>query len=224
VAEVESPQEGGPIKSELKRHWLPTRGAFQGLLAWLDEGLDSGGETYLDTRRRLVWYFARKRCLNPDELADETLNRVARRLQEEGTIADAPARYCYIVAKFVLLEYFRQPEQRLSGPASRGDAAESVFSRTPDGDNENREASFDCLEQCLRGLPTAERDLILDYYQGEERTKIENRRALAARLAVTPNALSIRACRIRDRLETCVSACRDRREPDTFFRHLSHQE
>jgi hypothetical protein len=53
-------------------------------------------------RRRLVQYFDRKNCLRPDELADETLNRVARRLEEKGGITDTPpARYCYILARFV---------------------------------------------------------------------------------------------------------------------------
>jgi len=46
--------------------------------------------------------------------------------------------------------------------------------------------------------------LILRYYQGEQRAKIENRRALAERLGLTINALRIRASRIRSRLEACV--------------------
>jgi hypothetical protein len=37
-------------------------------------------------RRRLVLYFQRKRCLTPDDLADETLNRVTRRLATSNTI------------------------------------------------------------------------------------------------------------------------------------------
>ena len=86
----------------MKKGWVPTRSALEHVLTWLDEGVDSGGEKYLEMRRRLVSYFDRKRCLSPDELADETLNRVARRLEEEGAITDAPARYCYIVAKYVL--------------------------------------------------------------------------------------------------------------------------
>jgi hypothetical protein len=41
------------------------------------------------------------------------LNRVARRLEEQGSITDAsPAHYCYIVAKYVLLEATRSPERR----------------------------------------------------------------------------------------------------------------
>jgi hypothetical protein len=70
-------------------------------------------------RRRLVLYFQRKRCVTPDDLADETLNRVTRRLEEEGRITDAPpARYCYIVARFVLLEHLRSRAPAQSRGAS----------------------------------------------------------------------------------------------------------
>ena len=69
----------------MKKDWAQTASAFHRFLTWLDEGVDSHGEKYLEMRRRLVSYFSRKRCLSPDELADETLTRVARRLKEEGT-------------------------------------------------------------------------------------------------------------------------------------------
>ena len=96
----------------MKKHWTPSESAFRQLLNWLDEGADSGGERYLEIRRRLAGYFDRRNCLVPDELADETLNRVARRLEEQGCITDAtPAHYCYITAKFVLLEHLREPER-----------------------------------------------------------------------------------------------------------------
>jgi hypothetical protein len=48
--------------------------------------------------------------------------------------------------------------------------------------------------------------------------KIALRRKLAARLGVTMNALSIRACRIRDRLEACVRACSGGSEREVFSR------
>jgi hypothetical protein len=85
------------------------KAAFRRFLQWLGEGAGSDGEAYLTMHRRLVSYFDRKDCAFPQELADETLNRVARRLQEEGSLTGpSPARYCYIVARFVLLEYRRQ--------------------------------------------------------------------------------------------------------------------
>src|SRR5258708_4664773 len=83
-----------PMSARLKRDWLLHEAAFRRFLDWLDEGVDSRGEKYVEIRRRLVSYFARKNCLTPDELADEALTRVARRLEEEGAITDAPpARY-----------------------------------------------------------------------------------------------------------------------------------
>ena len=100
-------------KPERKSDWVLTQNAFRQLLDWLDEGLNSDGSRYLEIRRRLVLYFDRKNCLTPDELADETLNRVARRIEEEGGIStDTPAHYCYIVARFVLLEDLRRSPQK----------------------------------------------------------------------------------------------------------------
>jgi len=59
----------------------------------------------------------------------------------------------------------------------------------------------------VRILEAEDRELIVGYYHGEQRAKINNRRAMAAKLGVSMNALSIRACRIRDKLEACVRKC-----------------
>jgi DNA-directed RNA polymerase specialized sigma24 family protein len=156
----------------------------------------------------VLWAQAR---LSPDELADETLNRVARRLEEQGGIADTPpARYCYIVARFVFLEYLRGTEHSQTSldkvKASHLSAFDLAAPKDLDGGIEASERSLDCLDDCLRQLKADDRELILEYYRGE-RVRIEHRRELAVRLGVTANALSIRACRIRDRLEACVKAC-----------------
>ncbi len=195
-----------------KKGWVLTQSALCRLLAWLDGESDSGGERYLEMRRRLVAYFDRKACLAPDELADETLNRVARRLEEEGAITDAlPAQYCYIIAKFVFLESLRREEQRAVSLDEMPDSGERL--RHPasraEADEENRRAEdrLNCLERCLRQLDADNRRLITEYYQGEQRAKIENRRRLAEQFDISINALSIRACRLRDRLEACVSKC-----------------
>jgi hypothetical protein len=69
----------------------------------------------------------------------------------------------------------------------------------------------------MRALPQDDAQLVLDYYRGEQRTKIEQRRRLAAERNLSPNALKIRACRIRDKLEACINACRADRERGTFL-------
>ena len=193
-----------------KRAWSLTASAFQHLLAWLDEGADSGGQRYLEMRRRLVLYFDRKSCLAPDDLADETLNRVARRLEEEGSIhSDAPAHYCYIVARFVFLETLRKAEtEPLLNESRPGYYTTSALAQSgaDEGDKE-AEKRLECLERCMQNLEPDHRQLIISYYVGEQRAKIIHRREMAARLGITVNALSIRAFRLREKLETCVRQC-----------------
>lgn len=182
--------------------WELTQAAFARLLSWLDEGTDSGGERYLEMRRRLHAWFDRKACSNPEALADETLNRVARRLTQADTITGAtPAQFCYITAKYVWLESLRQPQN-----APLEDAA---LQQRPalDSDAPAREARFNCLEACLARLTQAERTLLLRYFTGEERTKITQRQQLATELKVSANALSLRVFRLRARMEQCVRDC-----------------
>ena len=197
----------------MKKDWTPTQTAFRQFLDWLDEGVASGGEKYLEMRRRLVFYFDRKNCLASDELADETLSRVAQKLEEKGSITGmSPAHYCYVVAKFVFLENLRQAKRGQSG------LNELELARLSSGSSLNskdtaailsRERLHDCLDSCLAKLSSADRDLILEYYRGEQRAKIERRSQLAARLGLSMNALTIRACRIRYKLEECMKACCD---------------
>jgi len=195
----------------VKKDWAPTQDAFRHFLHWLDEGVDSGGERYLEMRRRLALYFDRKNCLSPDDLADETLNRVARKLEEQGSITDlSPAHYCYVVARFVFLEYLRgaQPAQTsFEEPAHSAVLSSLSGSFVGDSENQAREKLHECLEHCLDQLPAKDRELILEYYRGEQRIKIESRYRLAKRLGLSINALSIRACRIRDKLEVCMRGC-----------------
>ncbi len=194
-------------KVKLKKDWKLTQRAFDQLLNWLDEGRNSDGQKYLEMRERLVAYFDRKNCCDSDDLADQTLNRVGRRLEEEGiTASESPARYCYIVARFVFMESLRD--------AQKDNTLRQEIRPTPYNNGfafseaaEKQERMLNCLEQCTAKLDTAQREIILQYYSGKERLKIERRRALAESLGITANALSIRACRIRDKLEACVKLC-----------------
>jgi DNA-directed RNA polymerase specialized sigma24 family protein len=202
----------------LIQDWEPTEKAFAKFLHWLDEGANSDGQRYLEVRRRLELYFDRKNCVEPTELADETLNRVARKLDENGEITGvAPLHYCYITAKFVFLEALRAdkraPFHRLLPAANSSNlSGQSATLLEADAGSDRKEKIAECLQCCLEKVSSAERDLIVEYYRGQQRSKIERRAALAARLGVTANALSIRACRVRQRLEVCIQACMKRRE------------
>jgi DNA-directed RNA polymerase specialized sigma24 family protein len=170
-------------------------------------------------RQRLVGYFDRRNRPFPDDLADETLNRIAWTLEADGSIAvTPPARYCYVVARFVLFEDTRRREHgnvSLSGPRRLDTWAYGPTRQDADAERvereqrDQRERQFDCLDRCVQTLTTAQQTLILDYYRDERRAKIDRRRALAERLGITMNALKVRACRIRDTLEACVEECCD---------------
>jgi DNA-directed RNA polymerase specialized sigma24 family protein len=168
-------------------------------------GVDSDGERYEEMRRRLAAYFDRKNCHDPDDLADETLNRIARRLEEEGSLHEGPpARYCYIVAKFVFLEFTREAKRM---EAARFDVsartADSVRRGHADGE-EDRQARLSDLDSCLDRLTPGDRDLIIEYYRPGDQPPAARRRLLAARLGLTANALAIRVSRLRHALERCL--------------------
>ncbi len=145
-------------------------------------------------------------------MADETLNRVARRLEDGETIyAGQFSSYAYGVARNVLREHARGPEPRsqpldaLLPPShphlSPSEEEEKALAR------ESSERRLECLESCAGALPEDARLLILSYYEGASGERIDRRRQLAERLGVPANSLRIRAHRIRARLEKCVNAC-----------------
>lgn len=195
----------------LERRRTLTKDSLQRLLNWLDGGADSDGYAYVEMRRRLRDYFARKNCRTADDLADETLTRVARRLEEEGiALTETPARYCYIVARFVFLEHLREAKSHRVAAQPSGDIALQLPASSAADAAEaagTREKLMVCLETCLEQLDPLNRRIITRYYIGSERAKIDNRRELAEGLGLSLNAVTIRASRVRTRLEACIRRC-----------------
>ena len=200
-----------PAQDAFRKKPILTQFAFARLLEWLDNGVDSHGEQYLEMRRRLVTYFDRRNRSDADELADETFNRVARTLEHTGFIATTPpARYCYVVARFVFLENHRRDRRFVpfNEPRDSGSEPRRVGPVERDDSPAIQTQRLDCLDRCLEELRPEQRDLAIEYYRDVRRQRIERRRDLARRLGITLNALAIRACRLRDGLMACVEGCR----------------
>lgn len=179
--------------------WVLTEEAFSRFLSCLDDDSERAGEKYELIRRKLTKYFDWHGAHFPEECADETINRVIRKL-ESGPILDV-STYCIGIARFVFLETLKKSDNRKVSL----DELNSVAAAQPD--EEEHSARQECLDRCLKELPIESRQLILQYYQDERRDKINNRQAMADQIGIPLNALRSRVQRIRDKLEQCVKDC-----------------
>ena len=169
-----------------------TQDDFDKLLRWLDPDRDKAGEKYAKIQLRLIRIFSSRGCLEPEELADKTINVVASKIDWllENYIGD-PALYFYAVAKKIYLESLK-PRPTAPPPPP------------PDPDKAETERVCIFLDDCLRDLPSAENILVHRYHDGEKQQKIKNRRKLAEDLKISRNALRIRVHHIHARLRECV--------------------
>ncbi len=177
-----------------------TQEDFEAVLLWLDAGPDGavvpdrnrGAEKYEKIRDRIIRIYRNRGCGRADEIADKSLERFAVKARKlRLTSKGDPALYIYAIAKRVYQEILREESQTVPPPPPKADS----------GEVELRHA---WLEHCLKLLKPQSRDLILRFYYGEKREKIENRKKLAAELGITPRALSLRALHIRQKLFDCV--------------------
>jgi DNA-directed RNA polymerase specialized sigma24 family protein len=182
---------------------------FEALLTQLDPDRDRAGERYETIRRKLVRIFEWRGCSTPEDLADETMNRVARRLAQGIELrANDPYGYFCGVAHLIHKEWLRRAAREQRGLAEGGALIPAVFD-----DEEPSDRRLDCLRQCLATLEPDQRALVLRYHQGatsQGETNIRNRQALASEVGLPMNALRIRVHRIRRKLESCVHAALSR--------------
>jgi DNA-directed RNA polymerase specialized sigma24 family protein len=169
------------------------------LLARLDADPDRAAAAYEQLRHALEKYFDWHGAWPPEECADETLDRLLRKI-DEVEVQDV-RKYARGIARLVLLEWQRRP---------------AAVSLTDDPDLANVVATVpepedpplrDCFDRCLAELPAESRELVLQYYVAERRAKIDIRRGLARTLNISESALRNRVQRVRDRLERCVHTC-----------------
>ena len=178
-----------------------TQPAFDGLLALLGRDRDVAADRYLEIRRNLVRLFEWRGCTTPEEYADETINRCARKIADGEVIRDV-ATYCIGIARKLLLEMGRD---RARQPWPLDDAPEpQVAVQEPDCD---RDRHVECLRLCLGRLSADDRQLILSYYQGDKRDKIDNRSGLSRTLGISAGTLRMRALRLRASLQLCAESC-----------------
>ena len=189
---------------------------FEVLLRQLGPDRDLAGARYEQLRRRLITILTYRGCTHPEEVADETMDRVARRLSEvpPGTEIGDPTRFVFGVAWNVAREWIRR--QRTVPLPDGWDPAD------PDQAEVLAPASdlgHGCLDRCLRCLPRQDKEVVLTYYQEEGLAKIRHRAMVARQLKVSQNALRLKIHRITLRLRECVFHCVDTARPGDIGLH-----
>jgi DNA-directed RNA polymerase specialized sigma24 family protein len=184
--------DSDPQISPGRKRWELDREAWEALLSALAADREIAGQMYENLRRRLINLFAWEQCDAPDDLADEVLNRLARRLMEGAAIPHLD-RFAFGIARIVIQEQNRAQKKR-------DIAARQLQTGAHQAGHEW--ASLDAMQVCLERLPADRRELIERYYT-------EDRAALARTLGISVNALRNRAMRIREELFRCMSGRRD---------------
>lgn len=180
----------------MKKNWVLSKELFDALLSWLDPDREQAGLKYEEIREKLIKVLSARGCTEPEDMADEAINRVTEKLKViDADYQGDQLRYFFAVAYRVFLEHRRKKPLNL--PPGLGNP-------------EDRERVYTCLDRCMDHLSVANRSLILQYYQEHGRAKIEHRRKLAEKLNIAPNALRIKVYRMRAGLQKCVEECLER--------------
>jgi len=168
------------------------------LLNWFGQDRDVSAKKYLETHERLTRWFYFKGCDCPEDLADEVMDRVAKKLPppKQDRIAVLLG-----FAGYVFMEYIhdrnRFIEEHDWGEDS-SDTDETVV----------KEMRARCLDGCLEKLPKKDdRQFLLEYHKYEPGGKIHWRKAMAQARHTTLNALRLRSCRLKSVVGECVRNC-----------------
>jgi len=181
---------------------------FLGLLSWLDSDRSKAAEKYVLLRHKLVRAFERLPYGDPDDLADQAIDRIAKRL--EGESIHNLNSFAYAVAMKISLETRRSSARFVSIDADVDSEEPLVGERDPENrilDSMRNEKTVHCLGTCLQRLTAGDHTLLLEYYKGEKQARILHRQELAQKRATTVARLRSEVNLLREKLRNCVNRC-----------------
>ncbi len=182
-----------------------TLSSFQILLARLDADPSIAAAKYEDLRLKISHLLRWRGCAESHaaDLADLTLDRVASKLAAGEQVENLHA-FAAAVARFIWLEHSRRNRTDAVGDDLPEIPVEADLSFLDEPD-----ARMKCLQRCVATKFTdGDKSLVVGYYDTEASEKAKSaRKRLAESLGLTLNALKVRACRLRMRLEACINEC-----------------
>ena len=158
----------------------------------------------IEIRRRLECYFAARGCREAEDLAIETVLRVATKgAQVDRTGFPDATGYFYGVARNVLHEWRRRQQSDEAGRdglrAELGRAAVPAPDAWGDSEHVHR-----CLAACLARLGGRDRRLLLGYYGASGAASIAHHKQIAAEAGKSVNSLRIEVHKLRKAVRECL--------------------
>ncbi len=179
--------------------WTLDQRSLDNLLSALHPDREQASQTYQALRERLIRFFLWNHATTPEELADETLDRLARRLsQPESDILD-PQKFAAGIARLLLKEHLRHRDRQEEALAIM--AQSSFNSEQRRLESALQEERVAILEECLQSIPVLNRTLFERYFSSQGQEQMQHRQRLAQELGISLNALRNRVMRIRAELE-----------------------
>ncbi|MBL8182087.1 MAG: sigma-70 family RNA polymerase sigma factor [Blastocatellia bacterium] len=176
---------------------------FDAMLRLFDADREVAAVKYESLRVRLIAFFEWRGCVNAEDLTDICFDRLQKKVSTGEEIENANA-YTATIAQFVYREHLRSPDHRSDSFDDENEAIPEpemvVAEKSEDGD-------LECLDDCLNEFSPNDRQLMIEYYNTDERTMIASRKRMADAMACTLNTLRIKVCRMKSKLEVCVRDC-----------------
>ena len=170
---------------------------LEALLGILGKGTEDAAVAYQNLHQRLVRFFRLNNGSDPESLADEAMDRLARNAADRpsGSIA-SPLAFALGIARHLLQEDTRRQVRQTE--------AQHDWSRLVAYAHSGDDSLLQAIEDCLARMPENKRELLRTYYAWSGKRKIDHHRQTADRLGLTMNALRNRLMRARNDLDTCV--------------------
>jgi DNA-directed RNA polymerase specialized sigma24 family protein len=177
-----------------------TQEGLDNLLRWLSKNRDEAAAKYERIRLSLIKKFTWSQCSEPEALADEVFNIVARKLPALAKdYKGPPERYFHGVARNLILK--KEPSHQII------EISENLKDeRDPEAEAEKAMIER-CQRKCLSELEPGQRTLIIDYYRNGSLQNPEFRKDLANKYRIEPGKLRVDIHRIRKLLADCFDRC-----------------
>ena len=170
---------------------------FARFLELLSPDPEVAGRRYTGLHKKLLDFFSFKGVADPENAADETLDRAVSKIDAGAVVPDID-KYCFGFARNIAKERLRLVKRENA-------AFHKYVEDLSTSSAEQVERIYTLLQPCFEQLAADDKQLLLVYCQElQGRARAEHRRQVALTMNLTMLALRVRVTRLRSNLTDCV--------------------